>query len=75
MGDAAPPPRPSADALRRAKARAKEELGTLDGVQGVGIGDGTLRVYVRDQATAEALPATIDGVPVEAVVIGEATAF
>ena len=47
----------------------------VDGVQGVGIGAGTLRVYVRDAAVAHDLPAEVDGVVVEPVVVGEAITY
>ena len=74
--DVTPSQEPAAgDRLRRAKRRAKELLLPVDGVQGVGLGDGTLRVYVRDAAVAHALPDEVDGVPVEPVVVGEAIAY
>jgi hypothetical protein len=74
--DVTPPQDPSAgDRLRRAKRRAKDLLLPVDGVQGVGLGDGTLRVYVRDADVARDLPDEVDGVPVETVVVGEAIAY
>lgn len=66
---------PPDDRLRRAKRRAKDLLLPVDGVQGVGIGAGTLRVYVRDAAVAHDLPAEVDGVVVEPVVVGEAITY
>lgn len=65
----------AADRLRRTKRRAKELLLAVDGVQGVGLGDGRLRVYIRDAAVAHALPAEVDGVPVEPVVVGDVVAY
>ncbi|MGH2354994.1 MAG: hypothetical protein ACRDJN_25575 [Chloroflexota bacterium] len=71
-----PTPEPPADdQLRRAKRHAKELLLPVDGVQGVGIGAGTLRVYVRDASVAHGLPAEVDGVTVEPVVVGEAITY
>lgn len=71
-----PASRPSAEDLRRAKARAKDELLTaIDGVEGVGLGDGVVRVYVRDELVARRLPPELDGVPLEPVIVGEITAY
>jgi hypothetical protein len=65
------PRSPSSEELRRAKQRARERLSTMAGFGGVGVCDGTVRVYVRDAEAAGNLPVDIDGVPVEAVVVGE----
>lgn len=46
----------------------------IEGVQGVGIGDGTIRVYIRDAAVAGALPADADGIRIEPVVVGDVIA-
>ena len=62
------------DKLRAAKAAARQCLKDVDGVQGVGIGDGTVRVYVRDAGVAGTLPGEIEGVEVECVVVGEIVA-
>ena len=61
---------PDAEALRAAKAKARRLVDEVDGVHGVGIGDGTVRVYVDHADVARALPATVADVPVEAVVTG-----
>lgn len=66
---------PSASRLQRAKRRAKDLLLPVEGVHGVGIGAGTLRVYVRDAAVAHHLPDEVDGVAIEPVVVGEVTAY
>lgn len=47
----------------------------MDGVKGIGIGDGTLRVYIRAEAVARDLPEEVDGVPLEPVVVDEAVAY
>lgn len=68
--------RPSAEALRDAKVRVKDELVTsIDGVEGVGLGEGVVRVYVRDESAARQLPAEVDGVALEVVIVGEITAY
>lgn len=65
----------SAERLQAAKRHAKDQLLTIDGVQGIGIGGGTLRLYVRDAGVAGALPDEVDGVPVTCVVVDEITAY
>lgn len=56
--------------LKAAKARAREQLSGVPGVEGFGIGDRCLRIYVRDEATARKIPREISGVPIVAVVSG-----
>jgi hypothetical protein len=56
---------------RAVKARAKAELGGIDGVQGVGIGDQRLRVYVRSDDVRARIPDAFDDVPIEVVVVGD----
>ena len=60
--------------LRQIKAMAKSELGGLQGVEGFGIGDGTLRVYVRNWDVSVQLPRVYLGVPVDFIVTGDITA-
>ncbi len=60
--------------LRDAKATAKRELGNMPGVEGIGIGDGVLRVYVRDAGVIDRLPRSCANVDLEFVVTGEITA-
>lgn len=57
--------------LRVIKAHAQADLGDVDGVQGFGIGDRCLRIYVRTAAVRDALPDTFEGVPVECVEVGD----
>jgi len=66
-------PTPS-ERLRDAKQRARVLVMPIDGVQGLGIGDGTIRVYIRDEAVTHSLPADVDGVPIEPVVVGDVIA-
>ncbi|SMC01556.1 hypothetical protein SAMN00767673_3191 [Rubrobacter radiotolerans DSM 5868] len=61
--------------VRSVKAAAKRELGRLRGVEGVGVGDGCLRVYVRSAEVREELPESFRGVPVEPVVVGDVRAL
>jgi hypothetical protein len=61
--------------MRSLKAAAKEELGGVEGVEGVGLGEGTLRVYVRNAEVRKRLPAEFRGVPVDPVVTGEISAI
>jgi hypothetical protein len=61
--------------LIEVKAAAKRELGHIAGVQGFGVGDNALRVYLRDDAARERLPADFRGVPIEPVVVGTITAL
>ena len=56
--------------LISAKAAAKKELGQIPGVEGFGIGDASLRVYVHDAAVEKLVPSEFRGVPVHCVVTG-----
>ncbi|WP_052665675.1 hypothetical protein [Nitriliruptor alkaliphilus] len=68
------PDRPTIEQLRAAKQEAQRRFGQQDGVEGVGIGDGCLRIYVRTQPATHALPEELDGIRVECVEIGTITA-
>ena len=57
--------------MRSVKAAAKEELGNVQGVEGIGIGDGSLRVYVRNTEVRDHLPSQFRGVPIDFVVTGD----
>lgn len=61
--------------LRTVKAAAKEELGCVEGVEGLGIGDGSLRVYVLNAEVRKRLPSRFQEVPVELVVTGDVSAL
>lgn len=61
--------------MRSIKAAAKEELGRLEGVEGVGLGEGSLRVYVRNAEVRKRLPTEFRGLPVDSVVAGEISAI
>jgi hypothetical protein len=66
--------RPSVEQLRLAKREAQRRLADHDGVEGIGIGDGCLRVYVRARLAAGDLPTEVEGVRVECIEIGTITA-
>ena len=53
------------------KAAAREELGGVPGVEGFGVGDRALRIYVSNESVTRQLPPTYHGVTVECVVTGE----
>lgn len=60
--------------IQEAKQAAKREFGELDGVQGFGIGDAELIVYVRDIRVKNKIPAKFHGFPVQTIVTGAAHA-
>jgi hypothetical protein len=55
--------------LMTARTAARKELGEISGVEGFGIGDGSLRVYVHDAAVKKLVPSEFHGIPVDCVVI------
>lgn len=57
--------------LRNAKEAAKRDFGGIPGVEGIGIGDGVLRVYVRDANVIDHLPRSCEKVDLEFVVTGD----
>ncbi len=61
--------------MRSIKAAAREEFGNVQGVEGIGIGDGSLRVYVRNAEVCERLPCRFRGVRVDFVVAGDISAL
>lgn len=67
-------PTPKTD-LRAVKTAAKAQFGQTPGVEGFGIGDGTLRIYVRNADVRKQLPSEFQGVPVDFVVSGDITAY
>jgi hypothetical protein len=61
--------------LKAAKSSAKAEFSGVDGVEGFGIGDQSIRVYVRNHAVEQKLPRVFRGVPVEFVVTSNVVAL
>jgi hypothetical protein len=60
--------------LRVVKSQARARFGDVDGVQGFGIGDRRLRIYVRTASIGRTLPSSFEGVPVECVEVGDVEA-
>jgi hypothetical protein len=61
--------------MRAVKAAAKAEFKEVPGVEGFGIGDGSLRVYVRNADVRKKLPPEFRGAPVEFVIVGDVSAL
>lgn len=66
--------KPTMTQVFAAKASAVQRYASVAGVEGFGVGDGVLRIYVQSPRVRAALPDEIDGVPVEAVVTGDIAA-
>jgi hypothetical protein len=61
--------------LHVAKAAAQRRFRKIRGIEGVGLGDNSLRVYVVNEDIGERLPSEVHGVPVKPVVTGEVFAL
>ena len=59
------------DQLMTIKTAAKQAWSAISGVQGVGIGDQAIRVYIASPDVKKSLPDEFQGVPVEFVVGGD----
>jgi hypothetical protein len=60
--------------LKAKKRAAQERLAEVEGVEGFGVGDGTIRVYLRSPEVRSRLPDDFEGVPLEFVVTGDIVA-
>ena len=60
--------------LSELKTQAWKELSSIDGVEGVGVGDQRLRIYVRNADVGRRIRHAYHGVPVEVVVVGHVVA-
>lgn len=60
--------------MRAIKAKAKLEFGKIAGVEGFGVGDYVLRIYVSSARLKDKLPSRFQGVPVDLVVSGNIVA-
>lgn len=61
--------------MRAIKAAAKSQFGNIRGVEGIGIGDRALRVYVRTEEVTKDIPKEFQGVRVDFIVTGEIKAY
>lgn len=59
--------------LKALKAEAKREFGSLPGVEGFGIGNGGLRIYVHDEQAKARIPGSFRGVRIFVQVTGGIT--
>jgi hypothetical protein len=57
--------------LQAAKKAAKEQFKKIEGVQGFGLGENTLNIYIRNPEVKKALPSEYKGVPVTFITTGE----
>jgi hypothetical protein len=57
--------------LEAIKSAAIQRFGDLPGVEGIGIGDQSLRIYVRNSEVLKHLPQQFQGVPIEFIVTGD----
>jgi hypothetical protein len=65
----------TSSAVEQVKDEHEQELMAIDGVEGVGVGQGKIGneaiiVYVRDEGARKRIPRTIAGYPVETIVTG-----
>lgn len=56
------------------KRAAKSQLSQIPGVEGFGIGDHSLNIYIHDADVKNQLPSEFQGVQVNCVVTGEISA-
>jgi hypothetical protein len=63
------------EGLLRAKRQAKKYLADRPDVTGVGVGDGKVRVYLKDEEGRLGIPESFGDFPVEFVVTGKITAY
>ena len=57
--------------LKVKRRQAATRFSGIEGVEGFGVGDGTIRVYLRSADVKSKLPEDFDGIPFEFVVAGE----
>ena len=61
--------------LRATKSAAQLQLGQVVGVEGFGIGDGVLRIYVNNADVCRQLPQEYQGIPIEFIVSGDIMSY
>ncbi len=60
--------------LKALKTAAKEEFRSVPGIEGFGIGDHVLRVFVNNAEVSKRLPRRFHGVDLEFIITGDITA-
>lgn len=60
--------------LQQVKAAAKDQFGRQPGVLGFGLGERSLRIYVRSAEVCAQLPNEFQGIPVDCIVTGNISA-
>ncbi len=57
--------------LEATKSDAIQIYGNLPGVEGIGIGNQSLRIYVRNSGVRDNFPQQFQGVPIDFIVTGD----
>ena len=60
----------SSQDLLTVKKAAKEKFQNIPGIEGFGIGDGVINIYVSNSEVAKQLPSTFQDVPLNFVLTG-----
>ena len=56
--------------MQAIKAAAKKEFGNIPGIEGFGISDRSLNIYINNEEVKKQLPTNFHGVPVNCIVTG-----
>ncbi|MBI4748266.1 MAG: hypothetical protein HY774_07230 [Acidobacteria bacterium] len=66
---------PDKQALMAAKAELRRQFKNVPGVQGFGIGEHSVRVYIQDTSLRAHIPEQINNIEVECIVEGDIRAL
>ncbi len=66
---------PDKQALMAAKAELRRQFRDVPGVQGFGIGERSVRVYIQDTSIRPQIPEQINNIDVECIVEGDIRAL
>lgn len=61
--------------LQEAKDAARQEFKKIDGVQGLGLGEACLNIYIRNPEVKRNLPSEFHGVPLNFITTGDIQPF
>lgn len=61
--------------LQEAKKAAKQEFQKISGVQGFGLGEACLNIYIRNPEVKRDLPSSFHGVPLNFITTGDIQPF